>query len=308
MCERYAPGVSVLAAEGELPSTCTLCGAQETRPAYHKNGFEVVRCAECNLVYVSDAPSADVLRQHYDWRFFQGGTERFGYHDYERESAALNRNFRQRIKLIERHCRGGQLLDVGCALGYFMAQLGSHWAPVGSELSGDVAEYTRRTFGFDVVEGEFDQIDLPNGSYDVVTMWDVIEHARNPMRMLKKAAQLLRPGGVLALTTGDIGSICARVSGQRWYLMVPPTHLFFFTNATLKRAVTQAGLTIVDVRYTGKHVAFSEIFFRLSYILGVSAFERLAERIARTPLGEVSLYYNLRDIMTLVAVKRNAPS
>ena len=93
--------------------------------------------------------------------------------------------------------------------------------------------------------GTLQQAALPEASFDVITLWDVIEHVPDPVPLLTEAARVLRPGGRLVLTTGDWGSAYAQARGSDWHLMTPPWHLTMFSRATMARAADRAGLRVV---------------------------------------------------------------
>jgi hypothetical protein len=101
------------------------------------------------------------------------------------------------------------------------------------------------------------------GRYDLVCLWDTIEHLERPIETLVKAARWLAPGGTLALTTGDAGSLLARLQGEKWRQIHPPTHLFYFTRPTLARAFAKAGLETVEIRAIGHSRSYRSMLFGL---------------------------------------------
>src|SRR5207245_2380942 len=104
----------------------------------------------------------------------------------------------------------------------------------GVELAPVMVEHARNRLGLKVHASAFADVELEAEGFDVITMWDYIEHSTDPAGDLRRAAELLRPGGMLAVSTGDAGSIVARVSGRRWHLLTPRHHNFFFTRSSLE--------------------------------------------------------------------------
>jgi SAM-dependent methyltransferase len=137
------------------------------------------------------------------------------------------------------------------------------------------------------------------GTMDVIVLLDVIEHLPSPRDTLALCARHLKPGGIIVITTGDFGSLPARLAGARWRLMTPPQHLWFFTRESIRRMAGSLGL---DVAYSGhpwKIVPLSLITFQLARMLGRKP------RQAAAASG-VGLPVNLFDAMRVVLRKRGS--
>ena len=105
----------------------------------------------------------------------------------------------------------------------------------GVEPAEDASAFARDELGLDVATGTLDDLDAEPGTADVVVLWDVIEHVDDPRGVLQGCAALLRPGGVLGMSTGNIRSLMAWLSGDSWHLYNLPEHLYFFSPAVLAR-------------------------------------------------------------------------
>jgi hypothetical protein len=127
-------------------------------------------------------------------------------------------------------------------------------------------------------------------------MWDYIEHALDPRGDLERARDLLEANGVLALSTGDVDSLVARVSSSRWHLLTPRHHNFFFSASTLSRLLATAGFGLVWSGHPGAR-------YSLAHIAHKSLPAPVAERVARSRLARRSVPVNLFDIVTVVARK-----
>src|SRR5262249_52589140 len=143
--------------------------------------------------------------------------------------------------LISNSGRAQFLLDVGCGHGYFLDEArAAGWRVHGLEVSPYATQQARKR-GLAGQCRPIEQVtlaprgrtpvlsELPTAAFDCITMWDVIEHLRDPAGTIKTLAGALRPGGVLALSTGDLTSLCARLCGRNWHLLNLPEHLFFFS-------------------------------------------------------------------------------
>lgn len=118
----------------------------------------------------------------------------------------------------------------------------------GVELSSAAAAYAREKFGLTVFDCDLTEAPLSSGDFDAVIMWHVLEHARNPKEQLLSAAALLKPDGVLGIRVPNIASFGARVTGEWWPWMCPPTHLWFFSSNTLPRLLIDCGFEVLEVR------------------------------------------------------------
>jgi SAM-dependent methyltransferase len=149
----------------------------------------------------------------------------------------------------------------------------------------------------------FPRWSLPQGAFDVVCMWDTIEHLPGPARFVSRAAEALRPGGHLFLTTGDIGSLNARLRGSGWRQIHPPTHLNYFSRETMRRLLERYGFEVVGIETAAYHHTVFNIISALKLRGGMLgrgaglAGRLLGERMTR----RLGLWLDLRDIMFVAA-------
>jgi SAM-dependent methyltransferase len=198
-------------AERDAATSCPLCGGTARRRLVTKRGWDVVRCRGCGLVYVSPPPSHEELEALYS----------AGDYHAALDEAERRRYFARRLRQVEalacdRTAEGGcatrRLLDVGCSKGHFLelAQA-SGWQAVGVELNPRAVEEARAR-GLDVRHGELPGLAFADASFDVVTLFDVIEHTAAPRALLAACHKALRPGGLLVVTTPDVGGLVPRVT------------------------------------------------------------------------------------------------
>ena len=275
---------------------CDLC-RRSTRcdHLYHVAGYDVVRCAQCGLVFVPQQPAlATEVAAVYSQDYFEGGCSD-GYTDYNSSEETLRRQARRSIKRLRRYQASGPLLELGCAYGFFLMEARAFFEPSGVEISEFAARQARQR-GLDVRAGDFQALDFPAAHYSAVCMFDCIEHLARPFEYLEKIRTVLRPNGVLALTTGDIASLYARFSGRRWRLLTPPQHLFYFSRKTLTSMLERTGFEVLELAYPWKLVPLGLILYQLSPKLKTAL-----GAVANLPLG---LYVNLFDAMFVLARKR----
>jgi SAM-dependent methyltransferase len=192
-------------------------------------------------VFSALIPSEASLIEHYD--------------KYKRDTAHVSEtSFRRRNELLEtfeRFRSTNRILDVGCGTGEILNQArGRGWQTFGTE-------YTQRAVGICVANGHSMQLGILNesnyaaDSFDVVIYTEVFEHIVNHRAELARVFRLLRPGGLLYVTTPNFNSLSRRLLGDRWTVIQFPEHLSYFTPSTLRLLCAGSGFVPVAVRTTG---------------------------------------------------------
>lgn len=287
---------------------CQLCGSRRRELAFADGPFSVLRCVDCGLVYVSPRLQGAALESVYDETYWRSADPKArGYADYARESALYLRTFERRMRYVRRWLRPrARILDVGCAAGYFLRVVQREGHDVyGVELSPAIAKEAIAALGRDrihvgTLEHAVAAMDFRPASFDLITLWDVIEHIPDPQAVLRRIRELLAPGGHLLLETQNVASRWARLLGRRWHHYKHQEHLYHFTPVTIRRLLGDCGLRIVEctAAHAGKYVSFAFLAERAGRL------GRLPGLLAR-PLGLLSgcsLYVNPRDEMIVVAV------
>jgi 2-polyprenyl-3-methyl-5-hydroxy-6-metoxy-1,4-benzoquinol methylase len=277
---------------------------------WRKDGHDILRCPTCGLLFRADLPEQQDLREIYGPAYFRADVRDMGgqgYSDYVAEAANHKANAVRRLKLLERYIAPGRLLDVGAAAGFFVAEATKrNWKAQGVELADEMAAYAHDRLGVDVRASAFGDVVLAAASLDVVTMWDYIEHSVDPLADLRRAAALLRPGGVLCVSTGDAASIVARASRSRWHLLTPHHHNYFFTTSVLERALAITGFEVVDAAHRASLYSSQYLLHKLRTLWDASVVRRVAAEARRHRFGQWTIPVNLHDIITVVA--RRVPS
>jgi len=251
---------------------CNLCGADNTTPVTEIDGFHIVRCRHCDLVYVNPRYREEHLQEiyteaYYDHDGIKNGLEFFGYDDYLADEENIRITFAKRLRTIERYANKGKLLDVGCATGFFLdlARSGG-WEVVGSEVSRFGVQYARERLGLDVRLGTLKELQFDAQTFDVVTMWDVIEHVVDPMGELQEVWRILRNGSLLSLITPDVGSLVARLLGSRWEeFRRVREHIYFFSRRTMTEMLRRTGFEVLRIESADKVFYLGPAVHRLKY-------------------------------------------
>ena len=230
---------------------CEVCGGIAADLVYVVDSFPVVRCRECRLVFVGREPSREELLALYDESYWDDPAAA-GYDGYAAAEERKRHHFRTLLAQVERFARPGAMLELGSAYGYFLDEARRRgWAVRGIEPSQHAAAHARERLGLDVVPGPLTEVPVEPDSLDTVVLWDVVEHLPDPRRTLERAFQVLRPGGILALSTGDVDSLSSRLHGVDWSLMTPPWHQFYFSRRTMRRLLEDIGFRIEQLEGDG---------------------------------------------------------
>jgi SAM-dependent methyltransferase len=239
-------------------------------------------------------PSETFLSSIYrDDAYYQGGHGSIGFADYASLEPARKKMFARHLATIEASVGVGRILDVGCANGEFLRVARSRgWHVFGADPS--VARAEVEASGIQLVGRTVHDSEIEEGSLDAITFWDVLEHVTNPIADLARARQLLKTGGVIALTVPDSANLVARISGRRWFgYKTAGEHLQFFTALSLGKAFQRAGLELRVRRPTTWSCTVGFLADRASVYMGPPG--RLA-RIALSRYPFASMVINVPQI------------
>lgn len=303
--------------EGYDFSVCKVCGNREGFPRYHLKRVTVYVCPACGFHYTNildPYPSDFGLKR-------DSLTEEAA--DYiENQLQSDEERFDRHVRWLQRQgeLRGKKVLDIGCGGGLFLSKVRDLGAEAhGIELSDARAQYAAATLGLDVVKYPVEH-DHWQGQYseyfDIVTLWDVIEHVNFPLDTLKAAARLIKPNGFLFLDTPfrgafyhRFGAASYRLSAGRFptflnvmYSSQASGHKQILTSEELFRFLHEAGLDIADHRRI--HELSFPYSFYLRKLLG-------SEKLVRVFLPIVSgffRFFRIRNKIIAVGFKGSADS
>jgi len=275
---------------------CPICGGTSLVDKYKVNKFTLTKCGSCSLLFVRERPGKDLL-----WSYYSDDAD-YVYND-PLNIANLNYYFHRVRKYIESRIEVGRILDVGCAAGTFLDVM-VNWDCHGIEYPSKAGNIARDKYGENIYLGALDDYPEQRALFDCVTLFDVFDHMPNPVEALTKCSGLLRPGGLLVVKVHDIGCLFAKLSGSRFYAIVPPAHLFYYDRRTLSRTLNKAGFEVVDVRHMAHILLLKTIPYRLARGNTGSVAHLLYRALAKSPLGDVPIRKNLHDLITIFAVKK----
>lgn len=236
---------------------CGICGAPFERMTYlfEKWGFEYRRCGGCGILLVDPQPVQESLNQRYVRDYFDNEylpSLGFG-NGFDPE--VNERHWSMKLTALERHARPpGTLLDIGCGMGFFLVAARDHdWEVQGIELSDYAARYGREQLGVPILSTLAEQSALPAESFDVVTLWDAIEHIQQPLAVLREVSRVLKPGGVLGLSTPNIRCLSYLLLGKHYWVLGPREHIYYYDARSLRRILRPLGFEVVKSFTNGIH-------------------------------------------------------
>ncbi|MFQ5792605.1 MAG: class I SAM-dependent methyltransferase [Acidobacteriota bacterium] len=269
---------------------CRLCGGNDfsvhfpARPSPASTSFrcterwyqghgQIVCCRRCGLLCANPRPDGATLAAVY-------ATVEDPL--YLEEEEGRRATFRHVLSQLAGDGPPGALLDVGCYVGTFLqcaAEAG--WRPVGIEPSAWASEIARHGRGLEIVQGTAEEglRAFPAEAFDVVTLFDVIEHFDNPVATLRAVHRVLRPGGRVYVSTIDISAPFGRLTG-RWFPFLMTMHTHYFTRSTLLSCLEAAGLEAIAVHPYPKVLSVGYLVDRVAGPWGKAG--RVASRLLRT--------------------------
>ncbi|HXG12318.1 MAG TPA: class I SAM-dependent methyltransferase [Gemmataceae bacterium] len=264
---------------------CPLCGGEAARTVVRtdfnltgsaRTCYQVVECRRCRFRYLNPRPDPEELAAFYTPRYPAHALPRPGADGPAAEQVSFRRRLaqvtRHRLALLERFMSLRRtplrVLDVGCGNGAFLLGLleQGNVEAWGLDIAAPVlAEVAQRDGRLRLVAGDLHRAALPERYFEVITLWHSLEHDGDPVGVLRRARQLLRPGGLLLAEVPDSAGVIARLCGRYWLGWDLPRHLVHFSAGSLRRAAVQAGLRRIQVlhQYTLNPLCLSPLLASL---------------------------------------------
>lgn len=212
---------------------------------FHYHHFDFFKCKECGLVTTLPYPSAAQIEKHYSDKFINGNYKLLRQHTQSYVNGVY-RGFVERIR-YELKKRSADItnikvLDVGCFTADFIELLSLEGADVyGVELQDQAVEIASKKLPGRIFKTDVFGSDWPLAQYDVVTLLGVLEHVLEPIKLLERSKELLKPGGLLLIQTPNSGSVFAKSMGSLWPPYEPVEHIHLFSEHALKLALRKVG-------------------------------------------------------------------
>lgn len=253
---------------------CNICGSEDYKVLYEgsDSGCEdvaakyssssndvstdrIVKCNECSLVYVNPQVEPGLILAGYS-----GGTdEKFVSQAHGREIT-----FKKSLKMIEKFAKKGKVLDIGTAGGSFLhVAKEAGWEVYGIEPNKWLCSWGKKNYGIDIKSGTLFDNKYKSDFFDVITLWDVLEHVTDPRAYLDEINRILKPGGLLVVNYPDIGSLVAKTMKKKWFFMLA-VHLFYFTPDTIKKILNKTGFEVFKTKMHFQTLSLGYLAYRIN--------------------------------------------
>lgn len=235
-------------------TNCPVCNSTLLKPVLNatdytvsKEAFAVWECSDCTLRFTQDVPDSAHIGPYYKSEDYISHTNTSKGLVNKIYQTVRHRTIRNKRKLIERATglSGGKLLDIGCGVGTFLHAMQEHgWTVTGLEPDAEARQVAAKLYNLQVQEiGELET--LPAATYDVITLWHVLEHVHQLHDYIERLRELLKPGGTLLIAVPNYTSRDAAVYGPYWAAYDVPRHLYHFSPASIDRLMAQHNMTVV---------------------------------------------------------------
>lgn len=266
-------------------SECILCNSSARTILIKQGNWTVWKCSNCGLGLLDPRPDQNELKHLYKNDYFSSHYDE----GLKIDSPEMKRRISQenhRIKFFRNLKRHGQILDIGCGMGYFLYACRMYgYEAEGQDVSGDSASYVRSVLKIPVITGQIEEIAIEDHSMDVITMWHALEHTPDPRKHIKKARQWLKSDGLFVVDVPNYEGTDAQKMGSSWSGWSLPYHLYHFTPGTLISMLEKHGFKIVRT----KNYHSDYIKEKLKQIPGINLFARLiAKRYSGTSFAVVA--------------------
>jgi 2-polyprenyl-3-methyl-5-hydroxy-6-metoxy-1,4-benzoquinol methylase len=231
---------------------CPLCGALPRITRYQRDGWDIVECNSCGMVFIGSQITYDRQLDDHDWvdDYPKELARRNEKHPFLLSASRFVKRFRSETndRLLAQTVRwraSGKLIDFGCGDGSFLARASGRFDVSGIELSPRLVQIARKRIDpAKILEGPLTEVanqSFPAESFDIVTQFGYIEHEWQPLPALRAAHRLLKPGGVTLLKTPNFASWNRRAMGLDWCGFHIPSHCNYFTPRSLAEILRRAG-------------------------------------------------------------------
>jgi len=286
---------------------CVVCSSKIYK-IFDRRKFNYFRCPACKHVTTYPYPTESQIKQHYSQGFKTGN-----YQVARKYSDIYTSNMNKFIKIVKtallkqgKSIKDVSVLDIGCFTGEFLYKIAKEGANVcGIELQDEAVKIAIKKFPGKIIKANIldDNIALFKHQFDIVTLLGVIEHVTDPIKLLKRASELLKPQGLLMIQTPNSSSCYAKLMKKYWPSYTPIEHIHIFSNKSLFIALKKSGFkNIVSKRHWKKlSISYSQGMLRTFgpefYKISKPIFNILPSFIMEKPLpiyiGEMIVLANI---------------
>jgi len=250
---------------------CYICNSLKTELHKEINGFSIYECKDCGLIWVPNNLNNFDAKNFYDESYFNDEKDGFGYLDYLETEVVHRKIMKDIIKTASKYKNFDgsstcHILDIGCAFGFLLDEIRKKAKNpdnneyTGVEISSYAYDYAKNILNLDVYNKEFNSALFSDKLFDIVFLVETIEHLCEPKEILKDINKILKPGGILVITTMDIKGLLP------FYNLKPPEHLFYFSRKNLEMMLNETGYKKLTAKMMIMQYLLSDFFYRLQLL------------------------------------------
>lgn len=226
-----------------MKKECRLCKSKKLSVFLSLKDFKLLKCSSCQIIFIDPFPSATLQKE--------ANRELYGRQmvqkEYWKKLPQLKRRVKKAVTELQKFKKDGKLLDVGCGFGLFLEMAKEAGFKVyGVEMEKETVKAVQEKFGLkNIYQKNIKEIGFPERYFDVITLFDILEHLENPEVILKELKKLLKPNGVLVVQSPNIKSIMFKLTKEKWNWLLFPNHLYHFTPKSLASLLNDSGYKII---------------------------------------------------------------
>ena len=252
MKQFFSQEATVLINPSEPARLCPACESGNTFPVGQLNGWAMVRCSVCDLIYTHDLPTSQQISEIYNQAYQEDGL----YDAHLKELDLMIKTcrshqglYRNRLFLKRFKPRSGEkLLEIGCGIGTFLVAAKQRgWQVEGVDISVRALEISRHIHGLPVYRGTLEELTVPPNTYKAIVCWEVLEHLSSPHQFVKHARKLLRSDGLFVCSVPNSSDKVPHFVDRLGPASVPPVHLNFWTLDSFRRFAELNGFRVISL-------------------------------------------------------------
>lgn len=241
---------------------CEVCHTEDRKALYHLSDCDVLKCKNCGLVFIDLTGRDDAFKDLYSSEYFNTrdkyNPDILDVHGNE-FGTAVTSEFLKGLETIENVRKRGRLLDVGCGTGIFLNMARKRgWEVSGVDVSDYAAHIAKERFGLQVDLRPLTEIKFPSGYFDVITLWDSIEHFSHPSLYLREINRILKHDGILILNTPNENSLSRTIARLLYHVsfglfkyparrLYHKYHSYYFSEQTIKALLADSGYSLIQL-------------------------------------------------------------
>ncbi len=281
--------------------SCVSCKGEEKDSIYNEirgvddEMYSLIKCKKCDLSQIFPLPDDDCIKKFYEKNYNGRVKKGICSPGGVNENRAIIEDCTKKTKIIKKisGIHSGKLLDVASGHGFFVyAAKEQGFDAVGIDIDNEALEYSNNILNVKCLNMDINYLSQIDTKYDIITLWMILEHLKNPKKILDSSFDLLNQDGIVAGAVPNIKGIGSLIQRKKWYLLVPPEHLIYFSKETLSKMLTNAGFEIL---FIGTIPLYASPYFKTGLRKKIAT----ASAQARNPVLK-KLYLGMHRTLTLI--------